>query len=49
MFPGDLRDEVKREKKGLKGIEEVIDQEWSELNQAARDGKLGRGVTIRIR
>lgn len=50
VFGGDERDEVRRGKMGeRKGIEEIIEEEWAGLNQLARSGKLGKGVTIRVR
>jgi hypothetical protein len=49
VFAGDSRDDAQREKKGLTGIEQVIAEEWEVLNEAAREGKLGRGVKITVR
>jgi hypothetical protein len=49
VFSFDARDEVKREKKGFQPIDEIIHEEWQNLNQMAREGKLGKGVKITIR
>jgi hypothetical protein len=50
VFGEDERDKMRREKKGEgKGIDEIIEDEWTTLNRLAKNGNLGRGVTIRVR
>jgi hypothetical protein len=46
VFGHDERDE---RRKARSGIDEIIEEKWENLNEAAKEGRMGKGVTIRVR